>query len=147
MPVTTRTSELARGGGRRKNSHVTRKSRGKCPARAQFLQRKIAANRAGSKSEPRVTSALYSTLRALMQAPGTFAPLFAPRRLGATSDSSSRALVRSPELARQRPNVNPPPRMDSHRAFSPFLSFSLSAVSRPFYSRAGAGCRASWTDS
>lgn len=70
-----------------------------------------------------MTSALYSTLRALMQTPGTFAPLFALRRLEQPPISLLTSPVHSSELARQRPNVNPP-RMDSHHSLSLSLSSS-----------------------
>jgi len=139
MLVTTRTSELAGDRGRCKNSHVTRK--GKTPGKSAILP---AENRGQSR---RVEIGAESDLCFIFHvanadaSPRYFRTPFRTSPSRATSDSSSCISVHSPELALQRPNVNPS-QIDSLS-----LSLSLFTVSRPFYSRAGAGCPVSRTDS
>ena len=122
MLVTTCTSALAGNGGRRKNSHVT------CKAGKTLSERAVSLveNRGQSR---RVEIGAENDLCFIFHvASADASPRYlrtpfrtSPSRV--TSNSSSRTLVHSSKLARQRPNVNSP-RMDSHH----FLSLSLSLL-------------------
>lgn len=125
-------ARLSRQASRRKKAAVDVKIptwRVKCPQRTSVRAHFLWYSRPIAIGELRVTSALYSGLRALMQASGIFAPFLPSPSLGQSPpfSISHRPLARS-SVAKRKPHA---------RRFS---ALSSSQHSRPFYSRAEASC-------